>query len=44
MGPKASRGILGNLLGSYRVYSRNIRIPGLRAHTMGLWVSTSDVD
>ena len=31
------RGILGTLKGTYRSYSRYIRIPGLRAHTSGLW-------
>ena len=30
------RGILGNL-GTYRLYSKHLRIPGLRAHTEGGW-------
>ena len=42
MGPEdgplgLSRGILGALKGTFRVYSRYIRIPGLRAHTRGPW-------
>ena len=34
LGP--SRGILGTLQGTYRVYSMYIRIPGLRAHGFNL--------
>ena len=30
-------GVLGTLKSLYRVYSRYIRIPGLRAHTRGPW-------
>ena len=32
MGPRRVRWILGTFRGTYRVYSRYIRIPGLRAH------------
>ena len=31
-------GVLGTLKSLYRVYSRYISIPGLRAHTRGPWV------
>ena len=37
LGLRLFEGVLGTLKSPYRVYSRYVRIPGLRAHTRGPW-------